>query len=336
MSTPNNAAGGSQNPVGNENYSDEVQVPVTPQSEEQINGENTNPQGQEGASETPNDAQSQVDENAGGTEQSQTTEQNQSKKPKSDAQKRIDTLTRRRYQLEAENDRLRQELESRNRGANQSNQSNQPDQGQAQLKPAIDPAKPRRDDYATYDEWMESLSVYNTRQELANRDRAISQRTAAEQQARVSADWSAKLGAAREKYEDFDDIVGDPTFQIPIPALGAVMDSEIGADISYYLAEHRDEAKALFNMTPAGAVRAIGKLEAKLEAAKPAGASSTNPVTTTTTQNRGTQTTPRTLAGKPPNTASGGRSIPAQDPEKMNYQEYKAYREGQLRARRGK
>lgn len=81
---------------------------------------------------------------------------------------------------------------------------------------------------------------------------------------RVTTDWEEKTAKAEDKYEDFEEKVGKLDPRNPIVL--SIMESEQGADIAYYLGTHTEEAKKIFSLSPASAIREIGKLEAKLSA----------------------------------------------------------------------
>ena len=95
--------------------------------------------------------------------------------------------------------------------------------------------------------------------EYQSKQREDSQKQSIE---RVSTDWEMKIAKAEDKYEDFEEKVGklDPRN----PVVLAIMESDIGADIAYHLGSHVDEAKKIFALSPASAIREIGKLEARL------------------------------------------------------------------------
>mgnify|MGYP001595241000 CR=1 FL=1 len=79
---------------------------------------------------------------------------------------------------------------------------------------------------------------------------------------RASTDWEVKVSKAEDKYEDFEEKVGklDPRN----PVVLSIMEADTGADIAYYLGTHTDEAKKIFSLSAASAIREIGKLEARL------------------------------------------------------------------------
>jgi len=79
-------------------------------------------------------------------------------------------------------------------------------------------------------------------------------------QRKIKQDWEAKVLKAEDKFEDFEEKVGNLE---PVNHLTwAVMDAD--PVVAYHLATHMDEADRLSKLPPVSAVREIGKLEAKL------------------------------------------------------------------------
>ena len=81
------------------------------------------------------------------------------------------------------------------------------------------------------------------------------------QQKLISA-WEEKVERGADKYDDFNDVVGD--LQPNNPLIQAIMDAENGEDIAYHLGKNPKEAKRIAELSPVSQVREIGKLEAKL------------------------------------------------------------------------
>lgn len=90
--------------------------------------------------------------------------------------------------------------------------------------------------------------------------------------------WSEKAAKAVEKYPDFETVVLESAAAgewdcPPIMAM-AIQASDVGDDIAYHLATHKDEAKTLAELAhsdPFEAVRQFGRLEERL-GSKPAAA----------------------------------------------------------------
>ena len=74
--------------------------------------------------------------------------------------------------------------------------------------------------------------------------------------------WEEKVAKAEDKYDDWQEKVGD--IQPNAPFVAALMEADNGEDIAYYLGTHPKEAQRIAALQPLSQVREIGKLEAKL------------------------------------------------------------------------
>lgn len=135
----------------------------------------------------------------------------------------------------------------------------------AEAKPKVvaDPTSPTLEQFGFDPEkYADAKAAYEKDKavkEFQSKQREESQKQTIE---RVSADWEAKVSKAEDKYEDFEEKVGklDPRN----PVVLSIMESDMGAEIAYHLGSHVDEAKKIFSLSPASAIREIGKLEARL------------------------------------------------------------------------
>ena len=73
-------------------------------------------------------------------------------------------------------------------------------------------------------------------------------------------------------------VLEDRNLPISTPMLEVIVESEQGPAIAYYLAENRDLAEQIARLPPVQAARAIGRIEARLEANRPAAAPQAPPV----------------------------------------------------------
>lgn len=116
--------------------------------------------------------------------------------------------------------------------------------------------------------------------------------------------WQAARQEATGRYADFDKVA----FTSPItrPDIAALIKaSDAPADLAYYLGMNHGVAAQIDQMHPIEAARALGQIEARLQAPKP----------------RTTSTAP-----EPINPTNGGGSVGAKDPAKMTGEEYIAWR----------
>ena len=97
------------------------------------------------------------------------------------------------------------------------------------------------------------------------------ERAALEDQQRMKDAWSEAVEDARDRMPDFDQVVTKDT---PIHARAApyIVESDLGAEIAYWLGKNPNEARALFNKfesAPNQALIELGRIEARLSASEP-------------------------------------------------------------------
>lgn len=176
--------------------------------------------------------------------------------------------------------------------------------------------KPQEGDFATYDEYIDALTDFKVDQRLKTYEQ---EHTGNEEQGRLEqeeADFQQRMEVGKERYKDFDDIVRDPTVPITGVIVSAFRDSDIAADIAYYLATHRKETAAMSRMTPTRIGREIGKIETKLEAEFGDKPPAVPPK--------------KTKAPAPIKPTGGNRASGiSKDPNNMTHEEYRAWRKGQ-------
>lgn len=96
----------------------------------------------------------------------------------------------------------------------------------------------------------------------------LAQREQQEQQERIRESWSAKAEKAVERYPDFDAVVANPTLAINAVMVEYIADSDLGADVAYFLGKNPERAADIAEMSPVKAARELARIEAEL-AAKP-------------------------------------------------------------------
>ena len=151
----------------------------------------------------------------------------------------------------------------------------------AELKTAAEllPA-PKQADFQTYEDYQAALSAYHV---VRMTDAREAQRIAAEakthfdqaEQIRRAQDqtdaenWASHMEDARKRYPDFDQVAlrGD----IPVsPSLAKMIaQSDVAGELAYFIGKNPEIAGQVSNMTPVDMARAVGRLEAHLNAPKP-------------------------------------------------------------------
>ena len=175
-----------------------------------------------------------------------------------------------------------------------------------------EPEMPDEDSFDTHADYQKAMKAYylemgkyGARVELltAEHERQTqAQQTEFEKRRQGFQDF---MGTAQTKYADFDRVLGS----VPLNdmTLEAIIDSDIGAEIGFFLGKNPDEARRIFKLPEKKMLREIGKLEARLSTPPPKPNTSTNaPPPISPVQGEGALTGPKKL-------------------EDMNEEEYVAY-----------
>lgn len=188
----------------------------------------------------------------------------------------------------------------------------------ARIRDASQAAQPPKvNDFEDYNDYLiamaahQSVAAFDKRQASEVEEEAAGHRSRAEAierefSAAQTATWAEHAAEGRARYADFDKVVGDNSLPITADMVQAIISSDLGADLAYYLGTHREEAARIANLEPLEAGRALGAIEARLSIPKP----------------RTNSTTPEPITPVKPKAAARHK-----DPEKMTFAEYSAWRE---------
>lgn len=177
-------------------------------------------------------------------------------------------LRTKKDQAEAQVELLKQQLAERNKAVPQT-------VAPAAAVPAVDPTKPKSEDFPTYDDYLDAREKWNRagweRQNTEKTQQAEREKTVAEAQvenAKRLQGWTAQEKVVMAKQPDY-------TAQFAVflkvaeqtPALAvAVYKSDIGPDLAQHLGANPDELARIAKLPAEGIWKAIGVLEDKLTA----------------------------------------------------------------------
>jgi hypothetical protein len=116
---------------------------------------------------------------------------------------------------------------------------------------------PPADQFESVDAYAQALAEKKA-QEL------LQQRELERQQTELLESYAEREESARDKYEDFEQVVYNPSLRVTTVMAQTIQASDIGPDIAYYLGSNPKEADRIARMTPFLQAKEIGKLEAKL------------------------------------------------------------------------
>ena len=174
---------------------------------------------------------------------------------------------------------------------------------------------PKREDFQDYDDFMAAKTAHQAlemmgrdRIEDVEREAAETRRKAEEakaiQQQQLRENWQAQVEEAKAKYADFEAVA----YKAPISDefAATLLQSDMAADLAYYLGMNPDQAREISAMGPKEQAGAMRMLERFVSVQPP------RPRTQTQAPDPITPVTPKASAGK--------------DPAKMTQAEFNAWR----------
>ena len=118
-------------------------------------------------------------------------------------------------------------------------------------------------------EYAKALAEFTADKKMAERDRADANRKAAEVRQTFEKAWADRVDSARAGLPDFDAMIQSSDVSISDPVRDAIMESDVGPQILYHLAENTEFANDLSRMSVISALRQIGRLEVRFEKTAP-------------------------------------------------------------------
>jgi hypothetical protein len=163
-------------------------------------------------------------------------------------QRRIDKLTARTRQLEAE-------LEATRRG------SQAPPQ-QAQQPKADE--RPARSQFDSDEAYTDARIAWGVRQGIAAERQAEQERAEQERAKQVVEGHHQRVSEAHGKYEDFDEVLQASKAEVAPAAAVYIQRLDNGPDVMYHLAKNPELAEEIQSMEPIDQVGALGRISAEL------------------------------------------------------------------------
>lgn len=88
-----------------------------------------------------------------------------------------------------------------------------------------------------------------------------------ERQEKVVTTWRERVAATEKEIPDYQEKISKADVKVSNDVRDAILESDVGPQILYHLADHPEEAERIGKLTVGGAIKAIGRLEAKFEKA---------------------------------------------------------------------
>ncbi len=131
------------------------------------------------------------------------------------------------------------------------------EQAARQTVPVAPKEMPSIDNFESTDAYAEALALRKAEELLAQRDRQ-------KEQAEVVELYSEREEKARDKYDDFEDVVYNPKLRITDVMAETIQYSDLGPDLAYWLGSNPKEAERIARLSPILQAREIGKIEVRL------------------------------------------------------------------------
>ena len=131
------------------------------------------------------------------------------------------------------------------------------EQAARQTVPVAPKEMPSIDNFESTDAYAEALALRKAEELLAQRDRQ-------KEQAEIVEAYSEREEKARDKYDDFEDVVYNPKLRITDVMAETIQYSDLGPDLAYLLGSNPKEAERIARLSPILQAREIGKIEVRL------------------------------------------------------------------------
>jgi hypothetical protein len=176
-------------------------------------------------------------------------------------ERRFSEITKQREEARKEAQREREAREALEQRLAALESRNQPQQ-------AVNPVdeKPQPSQFSDAFEYAEALAEYTADKRIAEMKQQEALAKQAEQQQKVIQTWAKKVEAAKATLPDFDEIVASSQVVVNDDIRDAILESDVGPQILYHLADNDEIAQKIAGLSPKAALREIGKLEARFEA----------------------------------------------------------------------
>jgi hypothetical protein len=127
------------------------------------------------------------------------------------------------------------------------------------------PVEPKRENFKTDAEYADALIDYRVDRKLKAKAEADEKLAAERRQEEILATAKGRIAQAIELVPDFVEVTEAVDWPTPPAIAGYMQESDMFAELGYYLAQHSDERSRLEKLSPQRQLVEIGKIESKLE-----------------------------------------------------------------------
>lgn len=201
----------------------------------------------------PDDVNPGLNTPAGTAPAGEVDDKKQDEPPKTFTQAEVDAMVQKR--LLKEERRVHRRVEQQMR-----------EQTEAQTREIAPKRDEFRDDQAYYEAQIEHLAEKKAAEKLQQREQAT-------EASRRSESFIEKAEKASERYADFQSVVSNPSLRINDEMAEFISESDLGADVAYFLGKNPNKAAEIAGLSPMKAARELTRIESELAARPKATAS---------------------------------------------------------------
>lgn len=125
--------------------------------------------------------------------------------------------------------------------------------------------RPKLANFTDVEEWADAVAEWKADQRinhaLAEREKKDVAEKANAAQQQSAAGFQKRLATILDEIPDYNDVVSSVEVPVSQAMQAVILESEKGPHLNHYLRLHPDEAQAISQMTPIGAVRALTRIE---------------------------------------------------------------------------
>lgn len=129
--------------------------------------------------------------------------------------------------------------------------------------------EPKPEDFETWDAYYKADAKYQARQEYTRLEQERSDKARETSLKDEFADKQKQYAERADEFKatnpDFDEVIDSYDGPLTAPMQQALLDSDIGPQVAYYLAQNPEEGEAMAKMGVLALNKAFGRIEAKLE-----------------------------------------------------------------------
>ena len=236
------------------------------------------------------------------------------KDKKSRLNERFSELTHKRKSAEQERDQARKDAQAHREAKEKlERELNELRTKYEPPKTEADP-EPQRQQFQSDADFIKAVKDWSADNALREAEKRKAEEAAKAEQQKIVKQWQERQTAFQQQTPDYAEVLGSSSAQVKDHIRDAILESDVGPQLLYFLAKNPDQVDKLNDMSVPGALKELGRMEDKLGKPK--------------SEVKDTKETKVSSAPAPISPLSGGSGVPVvPKSETMTYDEWKQHRQ---------